>query len=127
MKNSVKAVWQLQALAQKHYQIVVHTLFELTGIPVTLALDASREYGARDFNSVIQDEAVCHQEALKLLEKAIEVFGEEQELADKLVLMRKEILEIKKRMKHFSPVPAVEKAEPVMAPVSAAIASSSKN
>ncbi len=124
---SIKAVWQLLSLAQKHYQIVAHTLFDLTGIPVTLALDASKEYSVRDFSSALQEEAACQQESLKLLEKAIEVFGEEQELAGKLVLMRKEILEIKKRMKRFTPVPATEKVEAVMAPVSAAISSSSKN
>jgi len=46
------------------------------------------------------------------LEKAIEVFGEEQELADKLAVIRKELLEAKKRMKHFTPrQAAVQKVE----------------
>jgi hypothetical protein len=101
-ENSVKAVWQMLSLAQKHYQDLVKTLFELTGIPVALTLNGSPEPSAHELSAILQRESSYQQESLKLLEKAIEVFGEEQELADQLALARKDLLEIKKRMKHFS-------------------------
>ncbi len=110
-ENSVKAVWQILSLAQQHYQSLVKTLFELTGIPVTLTLNGTPEDSAHELSTILQKEASYQQEALKILEKAIEVFGEEQELADQLAQMRKELLEIKKRMKHFSTGHPAEKQE----------------
>jgi hypothetical protein len=112
-ENSIKAVWQLLSLAQHHYQTLVKTLYELTGIPVALNLTNRDENVDHDFASILQKEASYQQDTLKLLERAIEVFGEEQELADTLSSTRKELLEIKKRMKHFVPSQAhsVEKVE----------------
>jgi hypothetical protein len=97
------------SLAQRHYQDLVKTLFELTGIPVALTLNGSQEASAHELSSILQKESAYQQESLKLLEKAIEVFGEEQELADQLTLVRKDLLEIKKRMKHFSTAHPAEK------------------
>jgi hypothetical protein len=114
-EESVKVVWGLLSLAQAHYQTLVKTLFDLTGIPVTLNLSGA-EVASHDLPVVLQKESAYQLETLKHLEKAIEVFGEEQELADKLVIIRKELLEAKKRMKHAAPRPA-EKAEVVTAPV----------
>jgi len=108
-ENSMKAVWQMLSLAQRHYQDLVKTLFELTGIPVALTLNGSQEASAHELSSILQKESAYQQESLKLLEKAIEVFGEEQELADQLTLVRKDLLEIKKRMKHFSTAHPAEK------------------
>jgi hypothetical protein len=120
-ENSVKALWQLLALAQSHYQGLVKTLFDLTGIPLNLSLNGAQEIAAHEFPAVLQKEAAYQAEALKHLEKAIEVFGEEQELADELAQMRKDLLDVKKRMKHLSNgqtvEKAVEKAEP-RAPIS---------
>jgi len=106
-ENSIKVIWQLLSMAQKHYQSLVKTLFDLTGIPVTLTLSAAAETPAHEFTGILQKEASYEQETLKLLERAIEVFGEEQELAEQLAQIRKELLESKKRMKHTAP--AVEK------------------
>jgi hypothetical protein len=90
----------------------VKTLFDLTGIPVTLNLSGANEVASHDLPVVLQKESAYQQETLKHLEKAIEVFGEEQELADKLAVIRKELLEAKKRMKHFTPrQAAVQKVE----------------
>ncbi len=108
-ENSVKAVWQMLSLAQGHYQNLVKTLFELTGIPVTLTLNGSQEPSVHELSAILQKEGSYQLESLKLLEKAIEVFGEEQELADQLTQVRKDLLEIKKRMKHFSNGQPVEK------------------
>lgn len=117
-ENSVKVIWQLLSLSQAHYQTLVKTLFELTGIPVTLNLSGANEVASHDLPVVLQKESAYQQETLKHLEKAIEVFGEEQELADKLAVMRKELLEAKKRMKHFAPrTAAIEKVEVVSTPV----------
>jgi hypothetical protein len=110
-EDSIKAVWQLLSLAQKHYHSLVKTLFELTGIPVTLTLTAADAVPTHDFSTILQKESSYQQETLKLLERAIEVFGEEQELAEQLVQVRKELLETKKRLKHLSPSHSVEKAE----------------
>jgi hypothetical protein len=110
-ENSVKAVWQLLSLAQGHYQTLVKTLFDLTGIPLSLALNGSQEISAHELPAILQKETAYQTESLKLLEKAIEVFGEEQELADQLAQMRKDLLEMKKRVKHFSGGHPVEKHE----------------
>lgn len=99
-ENSIKVVWQLLTMAQKHYQSLVKTLFDLTGIPVTLSVSGSGETASHELNAILQKEASYEQETLKLLERAIEVFGEEQELAERLAQIRKELLESKKRMKH---------------------------
>ncbi len=110
-ESSTKAVWQLLSLAQRHYQTLVKTLYELTGIPVTLALNGLEEGANSGLPAILQKEAAYQQETLKLLEKAIEVFGEEQELADTLAQVRKELLEAKKRMKHLTSPSPVEKAD----------------
>ncbi|HJT23438.1 MAG TPA: hypothetical protein VJ873_02620 [bacterium] len=118
-ESSMKAVWQMLSVAQKHYQVLSKTLFELTGIPVTLNLTGGQEVSAHDLPAILQKESGFQQDALKLLEKAIEVFGEEQDLAEQLAQVRKDLLDIKKRMKHFSPVHPVEKSDFAKAPASA--------
>lgn len=105
---SVKTVWNLLAMAQRQYQGLVKTLFDLTGIPVSLTLDGSVQAGAHEIADILQTEAGLQQDALKVLEKAIEVFGEEQELADQLARDRKELLDTKRRIKHLG---APEKTE----------------
>ena len=47
---SVKAVWNLLAMAQRQYQGLVKTLFDLTGIPVSLTLDGSVRAGAHEID-----------------------------------------------------------------------------
>ncbi len=101
-ENSMKAVWQMLSLAQRHYQALSKTLFELTGIPVSLNITGSQEVSTHELSVILQKETGHQQDALKLLEKAIEVFGEEQELAEQLAQIRKDLLDIKKRMKHFT-------------------------
>ena len=98
---SVKSVWNLLSMAQRQYQGLVKTLFDLTGIPVTLTLDGSVQNGAHELADILQKEAGLQQDALKMLEKAIEVFGEEQELAEQLARDRKELLDTKRRIKHL--------------------------
>ena len=115
-ENSVKTVWQLMAQAQGHYQTLVKTLYELTGIPVALNLTGAVEVASHDLPLVLQKEVAYQQEILKHLEKAIEVFGEEQELADKLALIRKDLLESKKRMKQLAPRPTVKAVDSAVAP-----------
>jgi hypothetical protein len=112
---SVKTVWNLLAMAQRQYQGLVKTLFDLTGIPVSLTLDGSVQAGAHEIADILQTEVGLQQDALKILEKAIEVFGEEQELADQLARDRKELLDTKRRLKHNgapekTEAPKVEKA-----------------
>jgi hypothetical protein len=74
-------------------------------------LNGAEELPVHELPLILQKETTYQQEALKLLEKAIEVFGEEQELADKLAVVRKDLLEAKKRMKHFGAPHPVEKTE----------------
>jgi hypothetical protein len=102
-EDSARTLWQLLSMAQSHYQSLVKTLFDLTGIPVTLHLNGADETTAQSFAAILQKESSYQQETLKHLEKAIEVFGEEQELAEKLALVRKDLLDNKKRMKHLAP------------------------
>ena len=110
-EGSIKAVWQMLSLAQKHYQTLVKTLYDLTGIPVTLNLSGTDEEAAHGLSAILQKETAYQQEALKLLEKAIEVFGEEQELAEQLAQIRKDLLEAKKRIKHLSPGSIADKPD----------------
>ncbi len=119
-ENSVSALWQLLASAQKHYQAIVKTLYDLTGIPVTLTVTGhlAEQVETGSFQSLIQKEVSLQQESLKLLEKAIEVFGEEQELADKLSAIRKDLLEMKKRFKHYISSGVPEKTETAPLPPS---------
>jgi hypothetical protein len=109
-EGSVKALWQLISLAQKHYQTLVKTIFELTGIPVTLTVSHAGE-APRDFATILQKEAAAQQETLKYLEKAAEVFGEEEQLSGMLLNMRKELLEAKRRFKHLGSAPAAERPD----------------
>jgi hypothetical protein len=109
-ENSIIAVWNLITLAQKHYQTLVTTLYELTGIPVMVNVSGSEESASHDLSAILQKEATYQQETLKLLEKAIEVFGEEQDLADRLAQIRKDLLDSKKRLKQV-PSPMVAKTE----------------
>lgn len=119
--NSVKVLWQLLAMAQRHYQILVKTLSDMTGIPNSLVLHPDAEILSQDFTGTIKKEWALQQETLKQLERAIEVFGEEQELADTLSAIRKELLDAKKRLKHIAPV-GVEKPEAHVVSSSAPVA-----
>ena len=119
-ENSIKAVWNLITLAQKHYQILVTTLYELTGIPVMVNVSGSGENASHDLSAILQKETTYQQETLKLLEKAIEVFGEEQDLADRLAQIRKDLLDSKKRLKQV-PSPAVIKTEFLKSPEKAPV------
>lgn len=112
-ENSVKVLWQLIASAQKHYQVIVKTLFDLTGIPVTLTVTGhlTGQNDPTSIQALLQKEASLQQESLKQLEKAIEVFGEEQELADKLSAIRKDLLDMKKRFKQYLTPGVAEKIE----------------
>jgi hypothetical protein len=128
--NSVKVVWQLLAMAQRHYQILVKTLNDMTGIPNTLVLHPETETLAQDFSATVKKEWALQQETLKQLERAIEVFGEEQELADTLSAIRKELLEAKKRLKQFAPVSAplaAEKHDAATAAIPASAVTAAKN
>jgi hypothetical protein len=107
-EGSIKGIWQLLSLAQKHYQMLVKTVFDMTGIPVTLTVSHVGE-PPRDFATIVQKEAAAQLETLKYLEKAVEVFGEDVQLSEILVDMRRELLEAKKRFKHLGPAP--EKSE----------------
>lgn len=99
----MKAVWQLLSLARRHYQTILKTLYNLTEVPVSLPLTGADENAGQGLSAVLQKESAYQMETLKLLEKAIEVFGEEADLSDTLVQMRKELLEAKRRMKHLAP------------------------
>jgi hypothetical protein len=117
--NSVKVVWQLLAMAQRHYQTLVKTLNDMTGIPNTLVLHPEPETLGQDFAATVKKEWAFQQETLKQLERAIEVFGEEQALADTLSAIRKELLDAKKRLKQFAPS-AAEKHDAAPVPAAAA-------
>jgi len=110
-EGSVKTIWQMLSLAQRHHQILVKTLNEMTGIPVTLALGGETAVASLSLADIAKEEMVNQQETLKQVEKAIEVFSEEQDFAQTLTNIRKELLEARKRMKHLAPSPVAEKPE----------------
>ncbi|HVZ80696.1 MAG TPA: hypothetical protein VHE12_07840 [bacterium] len=124
-ETSARTLWNLLSTAQRQYQALVKTLFDLTGIPVSLNLDGTVEEGAHGLAGILQKEAGFQQDALKVLDKAIEVFGEEQELADQLARDRKELLDLKRRLKHQgtpekTEAPKAEKPQARLAPLAPA-------
>jgi len=102
-EGSVKSLWHLLAQAQRHYQTLVKTLNDITGIPVALKLSVETASPSHEFTSILKEEAAYQQEILKHLDRAVEVFGEEQELAETLASMRRELLDSKKVMRHAAP------------------------
>jgi hypothetical protein len=110
-ESSVKTIWHMLSQAQRHHQALVKTLNDMTGIPVTLVLTGEPIAPVHGFEDISRAEMALQQESLKHLEKAIEVFTEEQGLSDILSGIRKELLEVRKRMKHLNPSAPVEKAE----------------
>jgi hypothetical protein len=102
-EESMKCVWQLIGTAQRHYQILIKALYGLTGIPVEILFPSELVESFQSMEGFLKNESHFQQEALKLLERSLEIFGEDQELSDTLILLRKELLEIRKRMKHFIP------------------------
>jgi hypothetical protein len=110
-EGSVKATWQMLSMAERHFRTLVKTLHDITGMALQLPMEGAQEPPA-DLATIIAKEASYQQEALKLLEKATEVFGEDQVLSAQLSQVRKELLESRKRMKHLPASLAHEKAEP---------------
>jgi hypothetical protein len=117
---AVQAVWKSLALAQRHYRVVLENLGGLTGIPSSLVLktDPAVEVpaGQDAFSTILQKETDLQLEALRLLDKAVEVLGEEEGLSDKLAAMRKELIENKRQLRSWSSAPAAKPAP--LAPVS---------
>ncbi len=110
-KESIQCVWPLLSQAQKHYHQLAKTLFAATDLPVTLKLDAAAEYQNRSFPVILQDDSAFQREALKLLDRAVELFGEEADMAGTLEQTRKEMLETRRWMNRTF---AVAKSEKLM-------------
>ena len=105
--ESLKDILPLLGVARKHYLTILENLDGLTGIPVSVALKADDGPPPSDLSSLIRREAEYQAEALKLLDKAVEVLGEEEGLSDKLALMRKELIDLKRPMKMLLSEPAI--------------------
>jgi hypothetical protein len=110
-QNSINFLWQCLNVAQGHYRGLTKKIFDWTGMGITLTLRGDESETGHNFLSILEKESFYQQETLKLLEKAIEIFGEEQALKGQLGLMRKELLESRKRFKEFGPTPVFEKIE----------------
>lgn len=93
-ETSVNDIWGLLFQAKKDYRDLRTGLGERMGTPLYLELPEEETNGA--FREILLKESVFLEEMLKLAEKAIEVFGEERELADQLILVRKNLLEARK-------------------------------
>ncbi len=120
--RAAEGVWRSLALAQKHFRMVLENLGGLTGIPSSLVLRTdpplSAPPGQEAFAIALQKEAELQQEALKLLDKAVEVLGEEEGLSDKLASMRKELIDNKRQLRTWSATVSVKTVSPVAVPVS---------
>ncbi len=103
-EKEIRGIWQMLSVAQRHYRTILENLGGLTGIPASLVLKAEAEGVPTPFGltSVARREFAYQAEALKLLDKAVEVLGEEEGLSEKLILMRKELLDLKRTMKQYS-------------------------
>jgi hypothetical protein len=110
--RAVKGVWQLLATAQRHYRTLLENLDGLTGIPASVALKAEPAAVLQEdsFAAVLHRETEYQLEALKILDKAVEVFGEEEWLSDKLAAMRKELIDNKRVLKQLAAEPAPREA-----------------
>jgi len=121
--RDAQGLWALMGAAQKHYQILVKALTEQTGVAPTINLQVET---AADLESVLRQEFADQGEILKQLDKAVEVFVEEQGLLDTLLGVRKDLQDLRKRQKQFSgpvpvrrapAVPSVPVAGPVSSPI----------
>ncbi|GEM_PF-1076490 len=107
----VKAIWTLLGNAQKQYQVLVKTLSEQTGVAPMFPLNVEV---AGDYSEVLKREIADEADMLKCLDRAVEVFGEEQGLLDTLMVIRKELQDLKKKHRQFQNVAPT--AAPVAAP-----------
>ncbi len=98
-ESSVDDLWGLLCQAKKDYRDLRVSLGERMGVPVALELPG--ENPDHGFGETLQKEAAFQEEMLKLIERAVEVFGEERELTDQLALMRKGLLESRKNVKRL--------------------------
>jgi hypothetical protein len=92
-------IWGLLGAAQKHYQVLVKALTEQTGVAPTINLEAE---AATNLATVLKQEFADQGEILKHLDKAVEVFGEEQGLLETLMGIRKDLQDLRKRQKQYS-------------------------
>ncbi len=107
-------LWVLQAAAQKHYQTLVKVLKEQTGIAPSVPLEAE---SVADLPSALKREFEDQGEILKHLDRAVEVFGEEEGLLDSLMGIRKELQDLRKRQRQFSSAIAGSLSVTVTAPL----------
>ncbi len=108
--NYAKAVRYLLSSAARHYGIMERRLSGLAGISLTLDLYEPPEKKAEGADLFQREESYLR-ETLKLLERAVEAFDEERELLESLILIRREIVEIRRKFKSFAVLPAASKAK----------------
>lgn len=101
-EEAIRHVWRMLNLAQRHYRLLLQNVDGLTGIPASMALGGGAEVSASGFAAVVSRESDYQAEALKLLDKAVEVLDEEEGLTDKLAVMRKELIEEKRVLRSWS-------------------------
>jgi hypothetical protein len=108
-----RKTWQLLYIAQKHYRMLGALMGELTGGPVTLAAPAEMETAHQDIYTILQREFSYQQETLKLVDKAIQVFGASENVMAKLFTIRKDLTDAKWGMQQMISEHACECMAPV--------------
>lgn len=110
-EGSLDGLWGLLCHAKRDYRDLRAGLGERMGTP--LYLELSGEDKERSFREILQKESALQEELLKLIERAIEVFGEESELISRLTFLRKGLLEERKNVKRLLVKQCVE-SEPAL-------------
>lgn len=108
-KEALETVDFLFLVACRHFAVLKRLLSDLAGVPLTLELEGPDEKEVEGV-SVFRREESYHRTSINLLEKAIELFDDEPALLDSLVRIRQELLDSRKKMRHFMAIQPVQKA-----------------
>lgn len=113
-EDEARAIQHLFSEACRQLGTLQKVLSGLAGIPLTLELRGND--GKKQGQGVFQTEESLQRESLTLLDKATEIFDEDPELLDVLMLIRQELVESKKKIRKFgAAAPAPKPAVPTTA------------
>jgi hypothetical protein len=95
--------------AYRHFEMLKGNLTKLSTIAPSLEMEGTAEKPAGALDAFQQEEA-DRRELMAQLDKAVELFSEEQELIDTFHIVRQDLFEAKKAVRRFSASQAATKA-----------------
>ena len=99
-KISVSSIEQLLGQASRHFRLLGETLSERAGMPINLTLPVWIETEVRSLPTLKKKEEILRKEILQILEKVLEYYEHDRTLTDKVLLIRRDILDSNRVLKH---------------------------